>query len=196
MLGDTGTGASMRKLLLSALAVASILTTGVSASKASQILVGQCIDGATCWSSDTPTPWSDSLTAANLGLLGLGTTQDFIANQTSPYVIQLGVTSIAFDTTGAPVTETLPEFTGTNFNIVGTFDIPSDALSAVISGTFGNSSASNSAGVNLCLGSGDCGAVAATPLPATWLMLLSGFVGLGFFAYVGKKKDSSLLTAV
>ena len=31
----------------------------------------------------------------------------------------------------------------------------------------------------------------ATPLPSTWLMLLSGFVGLGFFAYRGTKKNSA-----
>jgi hypothetical protein len=30
----------------------------------------------------------------------------------------------------------------------------------------------------------------ATPLPSTWLMLLSGFVGLGFFAYRGSKKNA------
>jgi hypothetical protein len=38
-------------------------------------------------------------------------------------------------------------------------------------------------------------AVSATPLPSTWLMLLSGFVGLGFFAYRGTKKDSATLAA-
>jgi hypothetical protein len=35
----------------------------------------------------------------------------------------------------------------------------------------------------------------ATPLPSTWLMLLSGFVGLGFFAYRGAKKNASVLAA-
>jgi hypothetical protein len=35
----------------------------------------------------------------------------------------------------------------------------------------------------------------ATPLPSTWLMLLSGFVGLGFFAYRGTKKSSFALAA-
>jgi|NGEPerStandDraft_6_1074524.scaffolds.fasta_scaffold73025_1 hypothetical protein len=30
----------------------------------------------------------------------------------------------------------------------------------------------------------------ATPLPSTWLMLLSGFVGLGYFAYRGSKKNA------
>jgi hypothetical protein len=37
--------------------------------------------------------------------------------------------------------------------------------------------------------------VSATPLPSTWLMLLSGFVGLGFFAYRGTKKTSAALAA-
>lgn len=36
---------------------------------------------------------------------------------------------------------------------------------------------------------------APTPLPSTWLMLLSGFVGLGFFAYRGTKKRSALAAA-
>jgi len=35
----------------------------------------------------------------------------------------------------------------------------------------------------------------ATPLPSTWLMLLSGFVGLGFFAYRGSKKRTAIATA-
>ena len=34
-----------------------------------------------------------------------------------------------------------------------------------------------------------------TPLPSTWLMLLSGFVGLGFFAYRGTKKNSVAFAA-
>jgi hypothetical protein len=38
-------------------------------------------------------------------------------------------------------------------------------------------------------------APATTPLPSTWLMLLSGFVGLGFFAYRGTKNRSAALTA-
>jgi hypothetical protein len=36
---------------------------------------------------------------------------------------------------------------------------------------------------------------AATPLPSTLLMLLSGFIGLGFFAYRGTKKGSAALAA-
>ena len=37
--------------------------------------------------------------------------------------------------------------------------------------------------------------VAATPLPSTWFMLLSAFVGLGFFIYRGSKKGSALSAA-
>jgi hypothetical protein len=51
-----------------------------------------------------------------------------------------------------------------------------------------------SPGVWTCV---DCSSnpVAATPLPTTWLMLLSGFVGLGFFAYRGMKKNTAALAA-
>ena len=37
---------------------------------------------------------------------------------------------------------------------------------------------------------------ATTPLPSTWLMLLSSFIGLGFFAYRGTKKNAAALAAV
>ena len=36
---------------------------------------------------------------------------------------------------------------------------------------------------------------AATPLPSTWLMLLSGFVCLGFFAYRGAKNNAATIAA-
>jgi hypothetical protein len=35
----------------------------------------------------------------------------------------------------------------------------------------------------------------ATPLPSTWLMLLSGFIGIGFLAYRGTKKRAAVLAA-
>jgi len=35
----------------------------------------------------------------------------------------------------------------------------------------------------------------ATPLPSTWVMLLSGFLGLGYFAYRGTKKNAAALAA-
>jgi hypothetical protein len=38
--------------------------------------------------------------------------------------------------------------------------------------------------------------LSSTPLPSTWLMLLSGFLGLGFFVYRGTSKGSAATAAV
>ena len=38
--------------------------------------------------------------------------------------------------------------------------------------------------------------VTTTPLPATWTMLMAGFLGLGFFAYRGTKKNVVALSAI
>jgi len=118
-------------------------------------LVAQCISGA-CTTSQTPTAWSDSLTLADLTALGLGTTQPFVAVQTDGGIIRLGVTNIAFNTPGIPTIENLPQFNGSGqtgeVDTVGSVFIPSNALSAVISGTFGNSAVSNSGPVDLFLG--------------------------------------------
>jgi hypothetical protein len=37
--------------------------------------------------------------------------------------------------------------------------------------------------------------VSATPLPSTWTMLIAGFLGLGFFAYRGSKKNGAAFAA-
>jgi hypothetical protein len=39
------------------------------------------------------------------------------------------------------------------------------------------------------------GSLAATPLPSTWMMLIGGFVGLGFFAYRGTKRSVAAIAA-
>ena len=39
------------------------------------------------------------------------------------------------------------------------------------------------------------GQISATPLPSTWIMLLSGFVGLGLIAYRGAKRNATLAAA-
>ena len=51
--------------------------------------------------------------------------------------------------------------------------------------------------VTVTFASGDAARVSAvTPLPSTWMMLLSGFAGFGFFAYRGTKKNAAALAAV
>jgi len=155
---------------------------------ATSILVGQCLVAAPC-TSDGGAPWSDTLSSADLASLGLGTSQPLIAAQTAQFVIRLGVTTMAFTTSGGPVTESLPEFSGgfhinpCNFceiDTVGTFSIPADATSAVISGHFGNSVISNSSPENVCLGSGP-GACSVTtvPEPGSLGLVISTLVGLG-----------------
>jgi hypothetical protein len=57
------------------------------------ILVGQCVEDATCWSAGSPTAWSDTLTAAQIASLGTGIV-NFTAIQTSEFVIQLGETTL------------------------------------------------------------------------------------------------------
>ncbi len=149
-----------------------IPTVNTSITPADPILVGQCVEFATCWSGSTPTPWSDTLTKAQLASVGLGATQPFIAAQTSRSIIRLGATTISFTTPDGSVSENLPEFSGglhgdpCNFceiDTVGNFSIPADATAATISGTFGNSIVPNSAGANLCLGAGAPCAAAPPP---------------------------------
>jgi hypothetical protein len=113
-----------------------------------------------------------------------GTSQPLVAAQTAMGIIRLGVTTIDFTRTTGAVVEMLPEFNGgahgdpCNFceiDTVGDFSIPANAVSATISGFFGNSVLSNSAGVDVCLGSGvPC---AAVPAPLN-VALLGGVLAL------------------
>jgi hypothetical protein len=183
-------------------AVVSVFATGPTTSKAAtQILVGQCpINGACIF--DGGANWSDSLTTADLTSLGLGTSVNFIAAQTAPDTIRLSTTTITFTTTGAPVIETLPEFSGNSHptppfetDIVGSFSIPLDALSAVIMGHFGNSLVSNSSPVDLCLGDGPgpCSGtpISAVPLPAALPLFATGLAGLGLLGWRRKRKAAA-----
>jgi hypothetical protein len=186
---------------LAALACASGLFVGKA--EATQILVGQCVEFAACYSTPTPLPWSDTLSLTQLTDLGLSTNTDFVATQTSQFTIRLGVTTADFTTLSGPVVETLPEYNGTgNFSdpgpyqpptVVGTFFIPDNATGLTISGTFGNSTDPNSAGVNLCLGSGSCSS--AIPEASTWVMMLAGFAGLGGFAGYRTSRKMGALAA-
>jgi hypothetical protein len=161
---------TLKAVLLGAVA----MLVAAPTSHATAILVAQCIFATACTSAGTPTPWSDSLSTADLTSLGLGTSQPLVAAQTNLGIIRLGVTTIDFTTTTGPVIETLPQFSGLanhpapcNFceiDTVGTFSIPANAMSAVISGFFGNSVVPNSAAVDVCLGSGaPCALTPAVP---------------------------------
>ena len=57
------------------------------------ILVAQCIQFNTCYSSSTPTVWSDTLSAAQLASLGIGPV-NLTAVQTSQQFVRLGVTTL------------------------------------------------------------------------------------------------------
>jgi len=185
---------TMLRILNAALWIAVAILGGEAQSQANAILVGQCVEFTTCYSSATPTPWSHMLTGGDLTSLGLGTTQPFVAAQTSQAQIRLGITTITFDTNSGPVNETLQEFSGgfhpmdpCNFcevDTVGTLLIPGNANDATISGTFGNSVHGNSAGVNLCVGSGPpCAAVAGVAEPTSLTLLSAALVGLSLIRF-------------
>lgn len=91
---------------------------------------------------------------------------------------------------------TLPAILFANFstkNNIGwevfTASFVADSLSTTLS--FNELFGENNGGVLL-----DAIDVTATPLPSTWLMLLSGFVGLGFLAHRATKKRTAALAAV
>jgi MYXO-CTERM domain-containing protein len=189
-------------LALGALSAACLIGLSSPQANAAQILVGQCVEFGACYNYTTA--WSATLSSAQLNSLGLGSIESEIATQTSQFTIRLGVTTFDFTTPGGPVFETIGQYNGGYIPdpgpfpsglLVGTFSIPSDATGLTVFGTFGNSSYPNSAGTNVCLGSGACASVSAVPLPSTWAMLLLGLAGLGFTAYRRKQNGPQLRLA-
>jgi PEP-CTERM motif len=165
------------------------LVASAAPSHAAQIMVGQCLENDTCWTSGAV--WSDTLSLTDLESLGLGSDVPLVVTQTSEYVIRLGVTTANFTTTSGPFVATIFEFNGPgSYNdpgpfpgplVVGFFPIPDNATGLVISGTFGNSVIGSSSGANVCVGYGPCGA--AAPEPSTWAMLGLGFAACGLVGY-------------
>jgi len=66
------------------------------------IEVAQCIEYDPCWEgAEAGTPWSDTLTTAQIASLGTGVVP-FSATQTSQYTIRLGVTTLDQASTTVP----------------------------------------------------------------------------------------------
>jgi len=183
-------------LVLALVATALVGSFGISAPAhaGSRILLASCLSTSDpCWNGSTPTPWSASLDATQLADTGLGTTQAFYAQQIGCCVIRLGSLQAVFQTSGGPVTETAPEYNGTGLNglfIAAEYLIPADATSAVISGTFGNSTVPNTSLENLYFGE-----VIGVPEPATWAMMLLGAGMIGGGLRLARRKGATALTA-
>lgn len=181
------------------LLAAAALPTGAQAqaytgTDPSAVQVGICVEFTTCWTSGTPTAWSDTVSGTQLS--GLGSSTSLYVGQYSEFVIRLGTTSINFyDDSGSNLlgsaslnpfnngsgpsnyyTDPCPS-TYCEVDDVGNFAIPTGTTELTLSGTYGNSYVSNSAGVCLFLGSGagNC----TVPEPASATLLLSGLAGLG-----------------
>jgi hypothetical protein len=189
-----------KSALLGTSAILLATAAAPTASQAASILVGQCIEFTTCWSGSTPTPWSDTLTSAQIGSLGSSTS--LIVGQTSEFVIRLSPTTVDLTGSYGSVVDNLSAFNDgagpshsfvdpcpTHYcevDTVGSFSIPAGTTGLTISGDFGNSLVSNSSGLCLYLGSsvGTCTANGVTygpsiPEPASMTLLLSGLAGLG-----------------
>jgi hypothetical protein len=188
--------------IFSSAVVLCVLGLPVAKSQAAQVLLAQCPIGGACVSSG-PTPWSDTLTLAQLTSLGLDTEVPLIAAQINPVEIRLGVTTADFTVSGGPnVIDTLPEFSGAphdappfETDTVGNFLIPFDATGLTISGAFGNTANSTTAPTNVCLGAGPCGTAPSVPETSTWAMMLLGFVGLGYAGYRKANAARAALTS-
>ena len=74
-------------------------------------------------------------------------------------------------------------------------DTASEAWNFNTVGTTGEVQSSCCGDLNGTLGAFDILSVTPTPLPSTWTMLIAGFLGLGFFAYRGSKKNAAALSA-
>jgi len=185
---------AMSILAAGGLAVGMLAAPAASAS----ILIAQCIEFAPCWEGETGgVAFSDTVGESQLATLGLGSTQPFTAAQTSEFVTQLGPTTFDFTTTGAPVIETVGDFTGGDHSdpcsgycevdTVAEILIPLDATGLTVTGSFGGNGIGSSAGVNLFLGP----AVDLVPEPAAWTLMLIGVGAIGG----ALRRRSSMATA-
>ena len=86
----------------------------------------------------------------------------------------------------------LNSVTLTNYIAPGTSSSDFSFFPTSVASNFGMLLVNGSSGLGQ-VNDGSTSPGSATPLPSTWLMLLGGFVGLGFFAYRATKKSSAAL---
>ena len=84
------------------------------------LLVAQCVQFTACYNNltKTPTPWSMTLSASQMALLGTGSV-DFSVVETSQYYVRLGVTTLTQVTATAPEPSSLLLFGTGVFCAVG-----------------------------------------------------------------------------
>jgi hypothetical protein len=93
--------------------------------------------------------------------------------------------------TGDGFTVTNGVITGGDYQIYGgNFDLNIQGQYNTLASSDGNTRVQNLSGLDGLTFS------LVTPLPSTWTMLIAGFVGLGFFAYRGTKKNFAAIAAV
>lgn len=149
------------------------------------------------------------------GTITLSSTPTVTISGTGYAVTAIGGTLGSNDFTASTVTE--PWVTGQVNNIVyypsalaGGFILDDYGLGIVLGNgydlTIGAANGNPGLYNGACCGSGNpthsyplisfsLGPVTATPLPPTWTMLIAGFVGLGFFAYRGSKRNAASFAA-
>ena len=111
-----------------------------------------------------------------------GNTDAGPSTKTLDVMANAGPSSYSFSTVGHSRTNMGWVTESFVFTADGTSDLLSFSSTVFLGGTLENPAAFGPALDNV--------AISATPLPSTWLMLFSGFVGLGFFACHRKNKLS------
>ena len=130
------------------------------------------------WSVSTPVGFDLNGDHWNLHILNVGNGQTVDFDPSAASLGNAATTPGGFQNSENLTFGFLAVPLGYNMNAVDTYDITLSLLDANSTSLFAVSEQVN-----------------ATPLPSSWLMLLSGFVGLGFFAYRGTKKGSAAFAA-